>query len=170
MRAETRTRPPNVRWRVRAATVRRVDATSSWVRRGEEATLAPGLVNLLGEFSARNASLDVDAVADRLRDDRVEVVVAAAGERILGTASLVLLVTLTDGLVGRVEDVVVSDEARGAGLGRRLMEALHERAGQLNLGYLDLTSRPSREAANAMYTSLDYERRDTNVYRLTLRR
>jgi ribosomal protein S18 acetylase RimI-like enzyme len=30
---------------------------------------------------------------------------------------------------------------------------------------VDLTSRPSREAANALYLKLGFERRETNVYR-----
>lgn len=30
---------------------------------------------------------------------------------------------------------------------------------------MDLTSRPSRDAANAMYEKLGFRRRDTNVYR-----
>jgi hypothetical protein len=33
---------------------------------------------------------------------------------------------------------------------------------------IDLTSRPSREAANAMYLKMGFGRRETNVYRLSL--
>ena len=33
---------------------------------------------------------------------------------------------------------------------------------------VDLTSRPSREAANRLYLSLGFEVRDTNVYRYRL--
>ncbi len=32
---------------------------------------------------------------------------------------------------------------------------------------VELTSRPSREAANRLYLRLGFERRDTNVYRYT---
>jgi hypothetical protein len=32
----------------------------------------------------------------------------------------------------------------------------------------ELTSQPAREAANAMYQKLGFEKRDTNVYRLNL--
>jgi len=48
------------------------------------------------------------------------------------------------------------------------MTALHHEAERLGLRHLDLTSRPSREAANQLYQSLGYERRDTNAYRLRL--
>ena len=33
---------------------------------------------------------------------------------------------------------------------------------------VDLTSRPSREAANRLYQRLGFQRRDTNVYRYDL--
>ncbi|HUY17548.1 MAG TPA: hypothetical protein VMV11_08300 [Acidimicrobiales bacterium] len=33
---------------------------------------------------------------------------------------------------------------------------------------IDLTSRPSREVANALYRKLGFERRETNVYRFFL--
>lgn len=48
------------------------------------------------------------------------------------------------------------------------MEAVQVEAQRLGLRRLDLTSRPSRETANALYQSLGYVRRDTNVYRLRL--
>jgi ribosomal protein S18 acetylase RimI-like enzyme len=47
------------------------------------------------------------------------------------------------------------------------MQALHDEARRLGVRHLELTSRPSRTAANALYVSLGYERRETNVYRLT---
>jgi ribosomal protein S18 acetylase RimI-like enzyme len=34
---------------------------------------------------------------------------------------------------------------------------------------VDLTSRPSRQAANRLYTRLGFELRETNVYRFDLR-
>lgn len=131
--------------------------------------LAGPLIQLLGELSPLAAAdLDPETVASRIRDDRVRVLIGTSGDRVVATATLTLLVTLTDGLVGRVEDVVVSAATRGAGLGRRIMRALHEEARLAGVTHLDLTSRSSREAANALYQSLGYERRDTNVYRLRL--
>jgi len=132
--------------------------------------LAPVLVALLSELSDRASVLDPSVVATRLRDDRARVVVAILDGQLAGTATLTTFVTLTDGLVGHVEDVVVSASARGAGVGRLLMEALHEEARRLKLEYVELTTRPAREAANALYQSLGYERRSTNVYRLRLGR
>jgi ribosomal protein S18 acetylase RimI-like enzyme len=47
------------------------------------------------------------------------------------------------------------------------LAALHE-AKKRNAVTVDLTSRPSREAANRLYQKLGFVQRDTNVYRYTL--
>ncbi len=75
------------------------------------------------------------------------------------------------GYKGAVEDVVVAQTHRGQGLGRKLLEAIIDFAGN-ELGDVDLhlTSRPQRVAANALYQSLGFERRETNFYRLKIRR
>lgn len=143
----------------------RVEVEIRTVATEDAASLAQPLLGLLAELSPGNAPLEVETVAERLRDARVRVLVALSEERLIGAATLTLLVTLADGLVGRVEDVIVSPSARGLGVGRSLMDALHAEARELGLAHVDLTSRPSREAANAMYLALGYERRDTNVYR-----
>jgi GNAT superfamily N-acetyltransferase len=145
-----------------------VDVTISWVSPHDAASIAPALRDLLAELSPSSAQLEVDAIVDRLGDDRLRVAIAVADGQLVGSASLTLLVTLADGLVGRVEDVVVCAAARGGGVGRKLMDALHDEARQLDVAHLDLTSRPSREPANAMYLSLGYEHRETNVYRWRL--
>jgi GNAT superfamily N-acetyltransferase len=100
----------------------------------------------------------------------VHVLVAERDGVVVGTATLSLLMTLWEGVVGHVDDVVVDAAARGEGVGRLLMEKLHQEAVGLGVTHLDLTSCPAREAANALYQSLGYEKRNTNVYRLRLRR
>jgi ribosomal protein S18 acetylase RimI-like enzyme len=129
--------------------------------------VAPAVLGLLRQLSSSAAALDDVTVAARIRDERLRLVGAFAGPELVGIASLALVVTLSGGLVGRVEDVVVASTARGGGVGRALMQALHDEARRLGVRHLELTSRPSRTAANALYVSLGYERRETNVYRLT---
>ena len=129
--------------------------------------LAP-LRALLTQFSPSLGSVPDDVLASRLSDDQLVLVVAHHGDVLVGTATLSLLTTVSLGLIGHVDDVVVDEAHRGLGIGRLLMEAVHAEARRLGLRHVDLTSRPSREAANALYQSLGYERRDTNVYRLRL--
>ena len=85
-------------------------------------------------------------------------------------ASLTLVVfPIPTGIRAWIEDVVVDGEARGKGVGRLLNEAALERARQEGASTVDLTSRPSREAANRLYRRLGFEQRETNVYRFDLR-
>ena len=83
---------------------------------------------------------------------------------ILGMLTLATF-TIPTGLRAWVEDVVVDSEARGQGAGQALVEAAVEHAASLGARTVDLTSRPSREAANRLYQRAGFELRETNVYR-----
>jgi ribosomal protein S18 acetylase RimI-like enzyme len=76
---------------------------------------------------------------------------------------------LPTGVRAWIEDVVVDDGSRGAGVASALVAAALERAQEQGARTVDLTSRPDREAANRLYVRLGFERRETNVYRRTLR-
>lgn len=64
-----------------------------------------------------------------------------------------------------IEDVVVSEAARGKGVGKKLVEHAVEIANQSNVKSIDLTSRASRVAAIALYKKVGFQDRETNVYR-----
>ena len=87
--------------------------------------------------------------------------------RIIGTASL-CITHHPLGLKGGIEDVVVSPEARGRHIGRKLMEHIIEYARTLAPVELHLTSRPAREKANLLYQALGFRQYETNVYKLSL--
>ena len=88
------------------------------------------------------------------------------GGQIVGALTLALF-RIPTGLRAWIEDVVVDGSARGAGVGEALTLAALERAADAGARTVDLTSRPSREAANRLYTRLGFELRETNVYRWT---
>lgn len=68
-----------------------------------------------------------------------------------------------------IHDVVVSQEHRGQGLGRIILERLiHEARTFYNAEYVELTSNPTRLEANQMYCAHGFEIRETNYYRLKL--
>ena len=89
-------------------------------------------------------------------------------KRIVGCATLCVFESPT-GRKASVEDVVVTSAYRGQGIGRTLLQRIIDFAGS-KLAPIDLhlTSRPEREEANALYQSLGFEKRDTNVYKLSL--
>ena len=87
--------------------------------------------------------------------------------QLVGTLTLAFF-RIPTGLQARIEDVVVDESARGKGVGSNLTLAAIERARDAGAKAIGLTSRPAREAANALYTSMGFEPRDTNVYQLKL--
>ena len=94
---------------------------------------------------------------------------AEAGQSapILGMLTLATF-TIPTGLRAWVEDVVVDSEARGQGAGQALVQAALDHAKAIGARTVDLTSRPTREAANRLYRRSGFELRETNVYRVTL--
>ena len=93
--------------------------------------------------------------------------VARRSERIVGALTLVAF-RIPTGVRTRIEDVVVDETLRGQRVGERLSEAALDAARGLGARSTDLTSRPSREAANRLYARMGFERRESNVYRYTL--
>lgn len=87
------------------------------------------------------------------------------GGPVLGMLTLATFMIPT-GLRAWIEDVVVDEAARGKGAGQLLVEAAAKKAAELGCKTIDLTSRPSREAANRLYQRCGFSLRETNVYRL----
>ncbi|MFN7035770.1 MAG: GNAT family N-acetyltransferase [Bellilinea sp.] len=87
--------------------------------------------------------------------------------KIVGTLTLVTF-RIPTGVRSWIEDVVVDENARGKGIGEALTRAALERARELGAKTVDLTSRPSREAANRLYQRVGFELRHTNLYRFNL--
>lgn len=129
------------------------------------ATLA-GLVPQLSRTSPVPSRAEVDEI---VASAATCLLVARAGDgTIVGLLTLVLF-RIPTGVRAWVEDVVVDQSVRGQGIGETLGREALRRAAAAGARTVDLTSRPSREAANRMYRRLGFEVRDTNVYRMTLR-
>jgi ribosomal protein S18 acetylase RimI-like enzyme len=86
---------------------------------------------------------------------------------IVGTLTLVVF-RIPTGIGAWIEDVVVDERARRHGVGAALMDAAIGLAEESGARSVNLTSRPAREAANRLYERLGFERRETNIYRLSL--
>ncbi len=94
---------------------------------------------------------------------------AGARQQIVGSLTLALF-RIPTGFRAWIEDVVVDSAVRGRGVGEALNRRAIEVAAARGARTVDLTSRPSREAANRLYQRLGFVPRDTNVYRYELRR
>lgn len=84
-----------------------------------------------------------------------------------GTLTLTML-TIPTGISAWIADVVVDNEIRGHGIGEKLVLEAVRIAGEKGARYVDLSSRPVREAANRLYVRVGFTRRDTNYYRYLL--
>lgn len=124
---------------------------------------------LTPQLSSSNPPPPREALEDIVAAPATDIFVATDDEgTIVGTATLAVF-QIPTGRRAWIEDVVVDDAARGTGVGGALTRAMVDRAGELGCTTVDLTSRPSREAANRLYLREGFEVRDTNVYRYHLR-
>lgn len=129
--------------------------------------LVEAFERLTPQLSSSNPPPSAEALETIATSDATRLLVARADGAIVGSLTLVL-VRIPTGLRAIIEDVVVDERCRGQGVGRALNEAALELARDAGAVTVDLTSRPSREAANRLYLSLGFEVRDTNVYRYKL--
>jgi ribosomal protein S18 acetylase RimI-like enzyme len=99
-----------------------------------------------------------------VQSDATRLLVAKLDGAIVGSLTLVLF-SIPTGVRAWIEDVVVDEGARGQGIGAALNEEALKVAQDQGARTVDLTSRPSREAANRLYQRLGFKQRETNVYR-----
>ena len=143
-----------------------------WVGEATECTpeLVEAFARLIPQLSKSNPPPTADEVGDMVSSTASVVFVARDGGAtgtILGSLTLALF-RIPTGVRAWIEDVVVDESARGRGVGEALTLAALERARSAGARTVDLTSRPSREAANRLYQRLGFTERETNVYRFTL--
>lgn len=87
--------------------------------------------------------------------------------KLIGMGTIVFFKKIT-GVVAYIEDVSVLNEYQGKGVGKEIVLALLEEAKRRGVKNINLTSNPTRGAANALYCRLGFKQRKTNVYRLEL--
>ena len=129
----------------------------------DEDTLA-AINRLLPQLSGSVRPISLERLGELADSGATRIYLAKEGSVVLGMLSLVVF-SIPTGTKAWVEDVVVDGQARGKGVGKSLVRHALEEASRLKAKAVDLTSRPSREAANLLYQSLGFEVRQTNVYR-----
>lgn len=125
------------------------------------------LSRLVPQLSSSSPPPDAAALRRIVDHDATTLFIARIGGEIVGSLTLVVF-PIPTGIRAWIEDVVVDEGTRGQGVGDALNRAALERARSVGAITVDLTSRPSREAANRLYTRLGFVQRETNVYRFTL--
>ena len=126
--------------------------------------LVTALNVLLPQLSSNAQPLSLADLETLVHSPSTTLFVARNDDDVVGTLTLVVF-PIPSGERAWIEDVVVDEGARGLGVGEALTRAALDVARSNGVRTVDLTSRPSREAANALYLKLGFERRETNVYR-----
>jgi ribosomal protein S18 acetylase RimI-like enzyme len=120
---------------------------------------------LLPQLSGSARLLDEQALETLVTWQGVRLLVARVDGEIAGALTLVMF-PIPTGLRAWIEDVVVDEAARGQGVGAALTAEAVRLARADGARTVDLTSRPSRQAANRLYERLGFRPRDSRVYRL----
>ena len=129
--------------------------------------LVEAFVRLIPQLSSSNPAPTVGELEEMISSPATTVFIARVDGVIAGSLTLAIF-RIPTGLRAWIEDVVVDGSARGHGVGEALNKAALDEARSRGAVTVDLTSRPSREAANRLYQRLGFIARDTNVYRYTL--
>ena len=131
--------------------------------------LHAALQHLVPQLSRSNPAPSLDEVRAMLTHDSVTQFVARRDDGSIVGVSTLATFPIPTAVRAWVEDVIVDEASNNQGIGRQLIDAMLDRARQLGAKTVDLTSRPSREAANHLYLKAGFEVRDTNVFRFTIR-
>ena len=124
------------------------------------------LTQLMTELSDRVNFTQSDLMLV-LRDCNCHLYVILDGEHIVGCATLCIFHSPT-GTKASIEDVVVSSAYRGQHIGKQLMEYVLEQAKAFAPIELHLTSNPMRVAANKLYQSIGFQKKETNCYQMII--
>ena len=133
------------------------------ITEADDATL-DAVNRLLPQLSKSSKIINGSTLQKLTNSECTRLYVAKEGDTIFGMLSLVVF-SIPTGTKAWIEDVVVDERARGKGVGKELMNHALNVAKELGAKSADLTSRPSREAANKLYQAIGFEGRETNVYR-----
>ena len=132
----------------------------------DSALIAP-IADMLAQLTTREYPFGEQELRAIIEDSASQLFIMRDDERIMGMLTLGHYTSPTGRKVW-VEDVVVSTEYRGEGLGRRLINhAIEYCRENLSPCTLMLTSNPARIAANELYRTSGFEPKQTNVYKMT---
>lgn len=146
-----------------------------WVEECESVDdeLVQAMRDLIPQLSSSSPPPSHEELAEIVGSDATHLLVARDGDgpglggRIVGSMTLAVF-RIPTGVRAWVEDVVVDGDARGRGVGEALNRRAIEIARSRGAKTVDLTSRPSREAANRLYQRIGFVARETNVYRFDI--
>lgn len=129
--------------------------------------MAAAIASLLPQLSSSAPPFDPEQLQRIVEADATCLFAATDGAIVAGILTLVIA-PIPTGFHAYIEDVVVDDRFRGRGVAKKLIQAAVDHAKRRGARKVELTSNPTRKAANHLYQSVGFEPRDTNAYRLLI--
>lgn len=124
---------------------------------------------LLGQLTTREVVLTREAYQQLVCSPSSKLfLLLGADGAVIGMLTVGMYASPT-GTKAWIEDVVVEAELRGGGLGRALVEHAIGYCREVGIDTMYLTSNPKRVAANALYQSVGFGRKETNMYKMDLK-
>src|SRR6187401_3126275 len=120
--------------------------------------LLEAMAALVPQLSPRAAIPSASQLQTLLDSDSTTLLLArdlANGNRIVGMLTLAVF-QIPTGARAWIEDVVVDKDSRGRGIGKQLTRSALELALNKDVRTVDLTSRPARKDANALYKGMGF--------------
>lgn len=130
-----------------------------------DSSLVEPIGRMLQQLTGTKTTFDEEQLRIIIHDMSCRLFVARSQGEVVGMFSLC---TYSSPSMRKVwlEDVVVDSAARGRGIGRAMVAYAINFARQLAPCCLMLTSSPHRTEANALYRSMGFEPKQTNLYKM----
>ena len=122
---------------------------------------------MLAQLTGAPKTVSAEQIEAIIGSENSHLLAAVDQGQVLGMLTLVVY-TIPSGKRAVIEDLVVDNAVRRRGIGRALLNRAIMRAGAMGATDVNLTSNPSRKAANRLYRKMGFEARTSNTYRLPL--
>jgi ribosomal protein S18 acetylase RimI-like enzyme len=129
--------------------------------------LTGGINRMLAQLTGAPKTVSAEQIEAIIGSENSHLLAAVDQGQVLGMLTLVVY-TIPSGKRAVIEDLVVDNAVRRRGIGRALLNRAIMRAGAMGATDVNLTSNPSRKAANRLYRKMGFEARTSNTYRLPL--
>ena len=124
---------------------------------------------LMGQLTTRCVTFTAEDYRQLLESPSCKLFLLLCEGGVMGMLTVGMYASPT-GTKAWIEDVVVDEALRGSGLGRRLVEHAIGYCREEGIDTVYLTSNPKRVAANALYQSVGFVRKETNMYKMDLKK
>ncbi len=131
--------------------------------RKADSGICDGLNTLMPQLSKTAPKLTITDLERIISSEGGSLIVAMDHGEVLGCVALSVFPVLTD-IRGWIDDLVVRSTERGQGIGRQLVIHAIQKAKVMGARSINLTCNPHRRTANALYRSMGFQQRETNVY------